>query len=361
MAGIFISYRRDDTRHAAGRLADDLAAEFGAARIFRDVESIDPGVDFEVALEQALESCAVMLVLIGPAWVDIKDPQGRRRLERPGDWIRTEIVSAIRRGIRLIPVQVEDTPLPDEERLPEDLRPLLRRQALSLSDARWKGDLVRLVETLERMPGLLRRRPGPAPAPAAPPPAAMAPAPAPAPSRAGLWTGIAVGGGALALLVTVFGDGGGGGAGGGGDEPGFDRAPVSQPVAPSPAAAPAATAAPTLQAEPVMAPAPPPAPQLVAVADFSGTWADPSDVRFELRQDGRRVDVTAFGSGVQVASGGGEVDRGVLRLQLRMQFLGAPLADGRCELHADASGQVLQGACQWPFGQEAQLWRRLPR
>ena len=42
-AGIFISYRRDDSRHAAGRLADDLSQAFGAERIFRDIEGIELG------------------------------------------------------------------------------------------------------------------------------------------------------------------------------------------------------------------------------------------------------------------------------------------------------------------------------
>ena len=63
--GIFISYRRDDTRHVAGRLAGDLADEFGADSIFRDVESIDGGEEFPVKLERALAQCEMMLVLIG--------------------------------------------------------------------------------------------------------------------------------------------------------------------------------------------------------------------------------------------------------------------------------------------------------
>ncbi|HMQ73006.1 MAG TPA: hypothetical protein PKA84_17530 [Rubrivivax sp.] len=53
-AGIFICYRRDESRHAAGRLADDLAEAFGAETIFRDIEGIDPGVDFAQALDKAL-------------------------------------------------------------------------------------------------------------------------------------------------------------------------------------------------------------------------------------------------------------------------------------------------------------------
>lgn len=61
--GIFISYRRDDTRHVAGRLAKDLADRLGASSIFRDVESIAGGDEFPVQLERALDRCTVMLVL----------------------------------------------------------------------------------------------------------------------------------------------------------------------------------------------------------------------------------------------------------------------------------------------------------
>lgn len=155
--GIFISYRRDDARHAAGRLADDLAEHFDPACIFRDIEGIDPGVDFVDALEQALGACAVMLVLIGHRWLDITDAAGRQRLQLADDWIRQEIASALARGIRVVPVLLEGARLPDAQQLPGDLRPLCRRQTAELSDTRWSGDLRRLVETLERVPGVVRR------------------------------------------------------------------------------------------------------------------------------------------------------------------------------------------------------------
>ena len=85
-AGIFISYRRDDSRHAAGRLADDLSQAFGAERIFRDIEGIDLGVDFAQSLEKALAACSVMLVLIGPQWLQVQDnKRGGRRLDQADD------------------------------------------------------------------------------------------------------------------------------------------------------------------------------------------------------------------------------------------------------------------------------------
>lgn len=140
-AGIFISYRRDESRHAAGRLADDLAQAFGADAIFRDIEGIDPGVDFTRSLERALGACVVMLVLIGPQWLQIKDAQGRRRLDNAEDWIRQEIATALERNVRVVPVLLEGATVPQPDQLPPDMQALVRRQALEMSDMRWRGDL----------------------------------------------------------------------------------------------------------------------------------------------------------------------------------------------------------------------------
>ncbi|MCW8949274.1 MAG: toll/interleukin-1 receptor domain-containing protein, partial [Sedimenticola sp.] len=90
MDGIFISYRRDDSAGYAGRLYDRLAAHFGAERVFMDVEGIDPGTDFVDAIERAVTSCKVLIVLIGHEWLEIDDGSGHRRLDDPNDFIRIE-------------------------------------------------------------------------------------------------------------------------------------------------------------------------------------------------------------------------------------------------------------------------------
>ncbi len=46
MSGIFISYRRSDNPDATGRIYDRLVAEFGKAKVFKDVDSIPLGMDF---------------------------------------------------------------------------------------------------------------------------------------------------------------------------------------------------------------------------------------------------------------------------------------------------------------------------
>jgi hypothetical protein len=156
MAGVFISYRRSDSDVAAGRLADDLTAIFGRETIFRDVDTLELGEDYTTALDHALDSCAALIAMIGPRWASITDDVGRRRLEDPKDWVRLEITRALQRGIRVIPILVSAT-IPRETEVPADMKSLLRRQALELSDRHWRQDIELLTEALERVPGIATR------------------------------------------------------------------------------------------------------------------------------------------------------------------------------------------------------------
>jgi hypothetical protein len=93
MAGIFISYRRNDSDVAAGRLADDLSEVFGREAIFRDVDTLEAGEDYTKALDHALDSCVALIAMIGPSWSNITDDLGHRRLEDPKDWVRIDQAS----------------------------------------------------------------------------------------------------------------------------------------------------------------------------------------------------------------------------------------------------------------------------
>src|ERR1700758_3498680 len=118
MNGIFISSRRDDAAGYAGRLYDRLAAHFSADRVFMDVQGIEPGVDFVEAIERALGSCEILIVLIGKDWLAAADTAGRRRLDDPTDFVRLETATALNRGIRVVPVLVEGVAMPRAEQLP---------------------------------------------------------------------------------------------------------------------------------------------------------------------------------------------------------------------------------------------------
>src|SRR5438552_2473316 len=89
--GIFISYRRHESRDFAGRLADRLADRFGEGQVFIDVDAIEPGVDFAEAISRAVAACQVLLAVIGPTWLTTADERGRHRLDDPDDIVRLEI------------------------------------------------------------------------------------------------------------------------------------------------------------------------------------------------------------------------------------------------------------------------------
>jgi len=151
MSSVFISYRRTDSDVAAGRLADDLSEILGPGRVFRDIDSLEAGEDFPRALERALDTCAVVIALIGPRWSSAVNDKGERRLDDPKDWVRLEIARALQRDIRVIPVLIS-TQMPKESELPADLVPLLRRNAVDLTDRHWKQEVQELAQALERIP-----------------------------------------------------------------------------------------------------------------------------------------------------------------------------------------------------------------
>ncbi len=141
---LFISYRRADARGIAGRLGDTLGAYFGDERVFRDMENIAGGADFGNVIEQNLQAADAVIVLIGPDWLSIKNENGQRRLDDPEDWVAQEIAVAIQLKKPLFPVLVEGASMPRLEELPDKLKPLTRYNALSISDDRWKSDVLRL-------------------------------------------------------------------------------------------------------------------------------------------------------------------------------------------------------------------------
>jgi hypothetical protein len=148
--GIFISYRREDAGYPAGWLFGELAERFGAVRVFKDVDSIDPGDDFAEMIAAAVSSCAALLAVIGPRWLTAADEDGQRRLDDAADLVRLEIEAALTRGVRVIPVLVDSARMPRREQLPASLGKLATRQAVELSPARFRADLGPLISVLDK-------------------------------------------------------------------------------------------------------------------------------------------------------------------------------------------------------------------
>jgi hypothetical protein len=148
---IFISYRRDESSAWAGRLYDGLSRKFISNQLFIDVDNLEPGVDFVEAIEASVGACDALIAVIGKRWLICSDEAGNRRLDNPVDFVRLEISTAFKRKIRVIPVLVDGALMPSSIDLPDDLKPLVRRNALDVSHHRFNADLRRLIDALERI------------------------------------------------------------------------------------------------------------------------------------------------------------------------------------------------------------------
>lgn len=152
---IFISYRRADSKYVVDRIRDRLIEAYGEDAIFRDIESIPIGQNFSDVLKEATTTCDVMLVAIGPQWAGITDAQGNKRLFDPNDYTRLEVEAGLaNKKIPVIPILVMNAMMPSAAEIPESLKDLLFRNAISIrNDPDFTSDMQRLIEGInEQVP-----------------------------------------------------------------------------------------------------------------------------------------------------------------------------------------------------------------
>lgn len=146
---IFVSYRRSDSGLVVERIFDVFATLFGRSNVFRDVESIDAGIPFDVAVTSAIRRCHVFLLVIGVSWSDARSDDGERRLDRHDDPVRLEIETALAHQIPIMPVLVGGATMPDARDIPDTLRRLSFTNAFVIGDETFHGDLSRLCSALK--------------------------------------------------------------------------------------------------------------------------------------------------------------------------------------------------------------------
>jgi hypothetical protein len=146
--GVFVSYRRADSRAYARLLQKGLVDQITPGHLFMDVTTLRDGQDFVDTIERAVVESAVMLLVIGPEWLTLVGEDGRRRLDDPDDLVVQEVRLAIENDLHLIPVLVGGAQMPTAEDLPPTLKRLWRRQARVLDDGHWDYDVGKLIEAL---------------------------------------------------------------------------------------------------------------------------------------------------------------------------------------------------------------------
>jgi MFS family permease len=149
---IFISYRHDDSSGYVNHLHETLARQFGDDHVFRDIRDLKPGVDFVDVIKTEINSCDVVLVVIGKTWASRFK---QKHAEGKEDYVHYEIAAALklRPSLLVVPVLVQGASFPAKQDLPGDLQELVKLNATILSDRWWSQDVTQLLEDLNRWLG----------------------------------------------------------------------------------------------------------------------------------------------------------------------------------------------------------------
>jgi len=132
---IFISYRREDSGHAAGRIYDFLATKIGKERLFIDVFDIKLAKNFIKVIQNAIDDSAVILLIIGNSFVS-----RRKLLFNKNDYVRLEISYALSKGKIVIPVIIDDVKMPKLEDIPANMQGFLSTNGAYLRQSSWIED-----------------------------------------------------------------------------------------------------------------------------------------------------------------------------------------------------------------------------
>jgi hypothetical protein len=121
MINVLISYRRDDSGHAAERVFERLQDRTENINAIMDVFSIPTAINYESFLLEFIEERAdVVLAFIGDRWLTANE-NGKRRIDEPEDLLRRELIFSLKKRIPIIPVLVGRAQMPSSSELPEDL------------------------------------------------------------------------------------------------------------------------------------------------------------------------------------------------------------------------------------------------
>jgi hypothetical protein len=134
-----------------GRIHDRLVEHFGESAVFMDVDDIPLGVDFTKYIDEKVGRCEVLLAVVGRDWLTLTDANGNRRLDLPGDFVRIELESALKRNIPVVPLLVRRASMPKAADLPQSIRDFAKRNGMPVrADPDFRSDCDRLIKGLEQ-------------------------------------------------------------------------------------------------------------------------------------------------------------------------------------------------------------------
>ena len=155
MSRIFISYRRQDSEAAVGRMFDRLIDRFMPEEVFMDTAKLQAGDEFRARIEDEIRKSSIMLVMIGPRWTKLFHQRNPGDSGNHDDMVRFEIETAIKQGIAIIPVAVDQEGFPRPENLPGILQLVV--ESSGETRAKWRSFEHDLGELMAAIVELFRK------------------------------------------------------------------------------------------------------------------------------------------------------------------------------------------------------------
>lgn len=150
MPKIFVSYRRVDSQERAHRIADWLVLKYGRDNIFIDIDTIGGGHDFAKAIVDSLDKSDVVLVIIGNRWVD---ELVKRTESESLDFVRLEVRKSLKDIPLVIPVLLDRQVQIDPNRLPKDVRGIVRLNYMYARLTDFHQDMERIRMEIDKLSG----------------------------------------------------------------------------------------------------------------------------------------------------------------------------------------------------------------
>lgn len=144
---VFVNYRTGDGEGTALTVSEFLRGRLGGGNVFHDCRTIRPGDLFDRELLRNVWRSDVLIAILGPNWLNARNKNGRA-IDDETDWTRREIVEAFRHQVRVVPLLIDKTELPDVADLPEALADLPRCHFVRLDFRNPDAALTRLAEIL---------------------------------------------------------------------------------------------------------------------------------------------------------------------------------------------------------------------
>jgi hypothetical protein len=139
---LFISYRRKSWPSV--QLLEENLGEQIEGSIFVDYKSIDD-TDFERSIIHHLRDSDIVLVVV------TEDTFAPNRIHNEKDWVRREIALALEMKKPIIPILIDNYPLPSSASLPENIRDITKKQAIEFYPAYFDAAVRRLVAFITKV------------------------------------------------------------------------------------------------------------------------------------------------------------------------------------------------------------------